>query len=623
MAISSGKHTSRRKQTDRKKGRLAPRLVVLGLLVIILAFFMHRRWQAQQSVTRALALFESAASANNPGEQRRIYAQIIDTYGGQKDDDSRLAVAGATLNLAILTPDKTEKLAIVDPLIAEHRGHITSNSNISNLIACIMNLRAEYTSDPAEKRERSDEVIAKFRTSRLPATQAEVVRAYLHKAEETVDIAEKLRLLDEGVSLYNIDADDELQAMAVTCLTFKAAAIEDPAEKNAVLDAVIERFGRSGNAATKQQVAWAMRHKGRNSEDPKDRLDGFDSVIEKYGKDPDPSLRKTAKRAVSDKLELTESLPDADERLAGIAAAAGRAGDEQTAVSALFRKARAAASPAEKLHAYDQIIGEYGESGDDGVLAYVAMAAVAKAELSTDTNEKKALYDTVIAKGPLGTSAGMEFYKAVVARVELTNDEREKREIFNNALALALASSDPMSPGIDIMLDRVTRLLNNPEAKMEYYDKVIAADRGDGSTASAMRSKAIHTRDRRERRRLNEEIVSRFGKSGDVRVLLSVASSYKALADDEKDVAEKNRIYDEMIEKFSIPLEGNYARSYVRRFAVEALLAKAAIAPGREEKIKLYNRLIEEYGNDRTGDLRKYVEQAVAAKAVLADGSEK
>lgn len=581
------------KNADPQKPRRVSRPLILVLLLAGLGVIVYnyrvtpgvagqpKMILPQGEMTRAqkaYRLMQQGVFTADPEVSRESFKKVIELYGDDTDELARYSVAVSRVNLTNYIEDAAEKKRLLDPVIAEYKETVDIHSRLAYHVARAMNIRAPLFDTLDDQKSMYREVIDRYSKSGFPLMFPQVVRAYCELAILTSDPVEKVRLFDAGITAYNPQGDGDLQYWVARSMNNKARALTDPAESLAVLDELLNKFINSRYPPTQVQVVWAITGRVNQTEDPAMKLASLDALVRKFGESEEKYIKGRVEWARRQILQLLQSHFGGG-KLAGIYAFPPDKKEAIRVLSALRKEAEAAKTPAEKIALYDMIIDKGFKDNDPGAVRAFFRAVEAKAGLLSDNAEKIALYDLALAK--------VREHPSLVSMFEV-------EKLLNEKIALQDDSS----------------------AKTAFFDAIIEDNRDDGAVAGALMAKARNASGIRARRNLYEEIVTRFKDSDDPAVLGTLGSAYQSLALWTDDPAEKDRLYDETIAKFSVLDKTDRRSAILFRYAPEAMLSKAENTKDKNEKIRLYDEVIDKFKGD-TFELSYFARRAAEAKARL------
>lgn len=464
-----------------------------------------------------------------------------------------------------------------------------------------------------------EEIIADFGDSDDPDEQHHVAQALAAKAEEQVSDEEKIRIYDEIARRFQNHGDSDLRVEAARALLAKARLMNTGRDGVAVLDRLVDAFRYEDNPAAGGVVltaleerlplvgdrsahAAALRDIAEKNPNPRvaamalsllagDLLESGDNRIKVYDEIIARFRGDDAQRALVDEAMFAKARlsRNREEKTGTLLEWARRASDADEArerrARAMMLRSRLAETDAEKLQIYEYIIEDGGGFESTRSVMNVLPALAAKAAMLGDASVVKDFFRPLLEGMPAGTRLWLLSLQA-----EAMPDAADKIAVYDEIFASF--GKDPYSDvrrrAQKLYLSKV-KLLDDPEQKSAVIDEVLRPlEEGGSADMDAfflMQEKAGLLRDPAAKITLYD----RMAALADTLAMPSLAAT--ALIEKAgllREPEERIRLYDLAAEK-SDGNPHNLAR---------ALLGKADAAPGDAEKLALYDRIIDNPGND-------------------------
>ena len=229
---------------------------------------------------------------------------------------------------------------------------------------------------------------------RKDATPYFVFSLLMERARSTVDNAEQKKRYEQIIADFGESDDDSVNRMLGFAYRANVRLTDDKAEKDRIYERWIGHLRRTGD---KYNIVDALLERAKNIEDAAGRRGAYDAIIAEFAGGDElvqRDLLKVHKAIIGDVPDKTEKIRMYDGLLAGLKAS------DNDVISVMFDKADILENAAEKIAVYDEILNRFSNSDADFVSHSLARAAMAKARLVEDRDEKLRLYDQVIAMEP-------------------------------------------------------------------------------------------------------------------------------------------------------------------------------------------------------------------------------
>jgi hypothetical protein len=233
--------------------------VLIGLLAALCLPVVAGEWDAaSEERKKSFDLYAAAVKAEDVGEKRRIYKELIERFGDSRDPHVVDGVIHAMQGLAALGDGGAE---LYDRMIALGRKCDTPLLSTYLSIAWAIVNKA-YPLECGEKARLMDEILLNLGGNDEAEAKGYCALALMEKAECAEGVAETIALLDEAIALDDGADNETLQASVAAAMNRKAFILLEGEEKRDLLLSVIARFGASPSAEVREQVEWAKRHLG-------------------------------------------------------------------------------------------------------------------------------------------------------------------------------------------------------------------------------------------------------------------------------------------------------------------------------------------------------------------------
>lgn len=234
---------------------------------------------------------------------------------------------------------------------------------------------------------------------------------------------------------------------------------------------------------------------------------------------------------------------------------------EAELLQAAARQLRGLSDDEEKRARIDELLAPYFQSEDPAISAAASGLVRMKAELTGDRDEKRRLYEWILARRDEWRDAP-EFVQvnvitAAAESLPFLPGKKEKLELLDDILVRYAGDKGPwIQTHLTQLKIAKAELLDNKADKIRLYDEVIAVleneprrSRGQSRLAHAILLKANNTDNKGERRALLERVITTFGQNPDRHTQYQVlwALEQKARMLDEPSRLE---VYDLIIEKY-------------------------------------------------------------------------
>lgn len=537
----------------------------------------------------ATAMNFKASILDDGAERIRLLDEVVGKYRENTNAEVRVQVAWAMLRKADLIKEPVEKARIYEEVIGSYAG--TADANLDEQVREAITGRVRLYTEAADKAAFVERLISEYRAKFSPARLADLMNL---EAGWTEDRAGKIKLYDEIVAKYGDDVDGPAGAEAASALMSKARLADSDAEKDALYDLVFGKYQDSKNARTRRTVVWALTSKMRTGGDKAEEARLYDLIIEKYGDDTDRMVAEQVLSMVGLRSMFERDAPRTIRYYDKVIAASR---DPVIRASALLGKAQSISDASEKMRLYDEVIagtaGTDGAGGSDAATlrGYYGRALLGKARLAGDSGEKVRLYDEVIAKFKDidSYSARNLVTEAIDAKAEVTGDNRQQVEYYD---AVILKGATGFMAAV--ALEKKARIVQDDAEKIKIYDELIGRFDGDGQedivrriVRDAMLEKAKLIDDRQEKIRLYGMVIQRSDDGDSFNSFYSVSKAFEGKIALAENKADKIRIYDEWL----IRAEKDPDSSRVGRVLSE----KVKLVDDTKEKIRIYDQIIAEY----------------------------
>ena len=637
----------------------------------------------------ALARSYLADLAESDAESAALYQTNIDQFKGKVNIHERISlhIARSMIRRALLFDDQSKTIALLDETIDYFKD--SPRPDVQSKVLTARYYKAKAEGNIEEQNRFFPQAVNLTTRMQLSSEQSHGVNKLVLKAQGEQGKAEKKRLLEEIIDKYQ----DHPEIYPLDCVTWAilehTKLADEPSRNIALYDTLINKYKDIVSDNIEKRVEIAVSRKLKLLRDA-------GAAPEQYEKMAAPLCGSKAEHVIPDILmaeaEVSES-PEEKIRLYDMVIAGhDDYGDDSLprVIKATMGKAALLTDKRKKIALYDWLIekclaGDKKRYGDEAI-----NAAMAKADILDNDKDKLAVYDAMLARSIFepSLSTGYRIRTLLNKKVELLEDpaariryydeviaaNRNEAAVVNALFQKALTIKDEgeslrvYSQIIDGHWDsgekqiqntlllaamRKADQLDDTTAKIELYDRIIAKARGTNDkrhpryAAEALRKKANLTDDREEKLRLLDELIARHAndKDGmsrrDVEMAIvekgkltddpSLVTRYydetiaKADNDDDivsalegkargtKDREEKIRLYDEIIQKF-----GDKTSSRLQKRVLDAYLKKAETTRDKNEKLRQYNVIIEKYKN-KGKTYRFEISSAYKTKAYLID----
>lgn len=423
--------------------------------------------------------------------------------------------------------------------------------------------------------------------------------------------------------------------------------VTDPAGRALIFDKIIDTYGEDKEMDLIRCVAWAMYKKADEATDTAEKKRLYAEVVERYSTVRDKKVGEYVRWTLG---QLLKSIENGDEKIAVCDRILNKHGDrlpDMLAVRLLDAKADSLRNKDQIIAVYDTIMSRFLSSREDGAYDQAIIAAMDKMNLIDDEQEQLRLCDIAInafLKTPQRTRYYL-FERAVEKKAQLVGDPSLKLTLFNqvitdNVTEEAVVQARSMRQRLlntdaERLADCEEFIVAHQASKSDFVQMMVAramarkADLLTDSEAKAAAYRAVIEKcatieDSRAKELSNQTVKKLANLSGDTEFAakhfdeeaakaekpLDVIRALRSKAGVVDDVAEKTRLYDEII-----ALADANPDTLESREAISAILQKVRLTDDNAEKIQLYDSIIAR-GKDST-DRRQRVS---AAEALLEKG---
>lgn len=622
----------------------------------------------------AQALAAKARDEADPEAAGEAYDAIFRRWRDSADADLRFEAATAVMRKAELLKTGGEKLAALDELVeafkydgAEHVWQLVStavaaryqlagdrrwsaslyrdvaqNSPNPRIAALALFLIGMDSLEPASSRLKTiDQLLtlcdgndaladirdrALFVRAQLTEDRGEKLRAYSRWAENgdaedrvhrsrTVRLAaarlsnspeEKLAIYDE--LLEEGGPYDTLRAVdaAVPILFLKARLLGD----NSVVDAFFDQFGEGMPAEVNLML---MQLKAAATPGDEDKARILDAIFDAYAKDPFPDVGREARKTYLAKLALPGTPAQKLETVDAALRAIEECGDPDMEFFFLLQeKARLLTERRDRIAVYERMAALAETLANPGL---AAAPLIEKAELLTERSERAALYRAALersAENPHNKA------RALLGLAATTEDGAEEIALYDIIINNPENAADVIFP-LDgqLLLEALRRksAATGQDCLGAFLDARIAGGIGL-AVAEACGEKARLAEQDDDKLRFYEMVWRGFVDNPHATLQAMVTRAGEKMLDLQIEPERRLTFCDEIIRRYGdLSLEQSPKTELLAR----ALFEKAALSADREEKRKLYDRVLSLF-EDAIGLQPDIVwrERAAEAKAALA-----
>lgn len=570
------------------------------------------------------------------------YEQMVRTYGNSSDPRIREQVADSIGKAAYILEYDVEGAAKIDAWIA-----LLEENGLENHVPRLLNGKASATRHNAAKLHLLSRVIEEYGDNPDTLAQNEVAKALVEMTKLHADNSTRLALLDRVLAMAGAVDSETFSKHVIKAALIRTQLLDDRAEIVRGYDAVLEqglRRAEDFHGNLKYHLEEVLDAKAAFTGDPETKNRYYDDIVARdAGAFPTATAlsakawdasERDKRTALFDRIIATYT-DNPDTRLRKIVNLAH------------FGKAKLAVDKAERLRILDGLIAENWDVTVPELRYDAARALAAKASFTNDRKEMLRAYDRIIEYYATSKKNMSYVPHEIRARRDRLAGEAPDPELILDA---QIANTNNDLEMLFIYEDEAYKRSDKDE-KIAIYDRIV--DTFQDNTNTYIRGKAAEARLRKlelldnpdEKRQICDAIITdTIGTYSQDAYIVQRAYGIKVSLTD--DVTGKIRLYDEFLARHEndpemrCPLSETQAPSYdwdrrwevpgtipygfdyraddtTRLFIIGALHAKARLATDRDEKMALYDRIIDNYGGVTEVNAKHSVLKAVKAKAEL------
>lgn len=534
-----------------------------------------------------------AEAVSDPQESLRLYDEMIAEYGASTNNEILYDVTGAWYGKAELSTDPEEKAALLDKLVEEYSQKLHKEYHAYLLLA--MRDKTKLVDDVSEK-ALLDAIIERYKDNThdfFPRSLSQITNRRLELVPSGPEGVPEI----DGL-IAQLDGSPAGEKAVPALLLAKASRLTDASEKSAVYNLIVQRYKNDPDKSF--YVQQAVISTPTATQTKQERIEAIDTVLSQIETEDDADLRSI--RKIEMLLEKAEALEEKTERiklyreaLDVLKTEPGNMGFILKADTILRNLEAATGDHTVWTRFYDEVLAESKEPSKR------AVAMQEKYKRSQNADESRAIFEEMMKRFLSHDDPEVVSMVLNVLSYSSLKNRSLKREgeklipYYDKIIANTENSDDPqtVSNHMEALLGKA-EYLSDTQQRIALYDKILAMPQK--SEYQAMISSHWREKAAQEKAHLlgDPEILAKFyrERSGATPSDRDLIRSLSSMAWQTRDKKEKAKIYDEIIERF-----GSSKESDVQMGVADAMLNKAKLAEDNETAIARYNAILEKYGN--------------------------